>query len=261
MTPLISISDLTHQSWQFFTAHWKELAKRASLIILLLLAYVLLGAPAIAAGYYKSYVVILVLFILGVFVAMNHLYLFILKADHPTPPATLSSRAIDLLPAALFVALLTGLSIVLGTILFVIPGIWLSLALGFSHFSLLEDDAHGTKALRASYDLVKGRWWATFWRMFVPNLIVIAITGMINFCIWLVIGLLVGGSILALFAGTGSMMGAQTQNIAGGAIGIILMVLMLIVGFVSQVVLLFVSFCIPSIINVKLFHALKNSRS
>ncbi len=261
MIPLISISDLTHQSWQFFTTHWKALGKRAAWIVLLLLAYFIVGMPAISGGYYKSYVVILVLFVLGMFVAMNHLYLFILKADHPTPPATLSRRAIDLLPATLFIILLVSVSLILGTIALVIPAIWLSLSFGFAHLFLLEDDAHGTKALRASYGLVKGRWWATFWRMFVPQLIVIAVTGMINFFIWLVIGLLVGGSILALFAGTGSMMGAQTQNIAGGAIGIILVIVMLVVGFVSQMGLLFVTLCIPSIINVKLFHALKNSRS
>ncbi|HEU0050889.1 MAG TPA: hypothetical protein VFQ60_02415 [Patescibacteria group bacterium] len=68
------------------------------------------------------------------------------------------------------------LAIAIGFLVYLIPGIYLSNLFSFSMQSLIEDDLHGRAALVASAKLVKGRWWQTFWRQFVPGLIFALIT-------------------------------------------------------------------------------------
>lgn len=62
----------------------------------------------------------------------------------------------------LWVAFLTLIVILIGFILMVIPGIYLSIALIVVVPSLMLEDARGLQALRRSRELVKGRWWRTF---------------------------------------------------------------------------------------------------
>lgn len=62
----------------------------------------------------------------------------------------------------LWVALLTMIVILIGFLLLVIPGIYLSIALIVVVPCLMLEDARGLKALRRSRELVKGRWWRTF---------------------------------------------------------------------------------------------------
>nr|MBA3747921.1 hypothetical protein [Solirubrobacterales bacterium] len=65
-------------------------------------------------------------------------------------------------PSLLLLLLLYGLGIVLGTILFILPGIWLYIAWAFAMPVLLAEGIRGRKALGRSFGLVKDRWWRTF---------------------------------------------------------------------------------------------------
>ena len=70
-----------------------------------------------------------------------------------------------------WISLLTGLAILGGFILFVIPGIIFSIWFGFSVYVFIFEDVKGTSALRRSKELVKGYWWPVFGRFLVFTVI------------------------------------------------------------------------------------------
>lgn len=64
--------------------------------------------------------------------------------------------------AAILVAIVT----MIGFILFVIPGIWLSISLSFYLMALVLENKRGWDSAKRSMDLVKGNWWGVFGRIF-----------------------------------------------------------------------------------------------
>lgn len=68
-------------------------------------------------------------------------------------------------------SILSGLAIFGGFILFIIPGIIFSIWFVFVMYSVVLDNQDSTSALGYSKSLVKGRWWATLWRIVVPTAI------------------------------------------------------------------------------------------
>jgi hypothetical protein len=72
------------------------------------------------------------------------------------------SYALRLAPSLLLLTVLYVLGVILGTVLFVAPGIWLYVAWAFAMPALLVERLRGRKALGRSFQLVKGRWWRTF---------------------------------------------------------------------------------------------------
>jgi hypothetical protein len=72
------------------------------------------------------------------------------------------SFALHLAPSLLLLTLLYVLGVLLGTAFFLAPGIWLYVAWAFAMPALLVEGLRGRKALRRSFELVKGRWWRTF---------------------------------------------------------------------------------------------------
>jgi hypothetical protein len=261
MSPLLSASALMSQSWQFFTAHWKPLLKRTSWLLLIFVLYLVFAIPAAMKEAWGAYAVIFVLYLLAMIVAINHLNLYVLKEDSVNASnPNFSRRALDLLGPALWVIVLSLIALSLASIAFIIPAIWLSISLSFAHLLLLEDDHRGVAALRASYNLVKGRWWATFWRTLAPGVATAILIWIVSFVIWSIVGLVAGGSLFGIFMAMGSEASAGA-NIAGGFAGTLLLILMVIAGFILQLGVLFAAFCYPMIVRVKLFHALKQTQS
>lgn len=100
---------------------------------------------------------------------------YILKRDQgqqPTPEATCTSMT-DVLHL-IWIGLLIAIPTIIASLFFLLPGIWLGNILFFSFYLYLEDGKQSVSALTASKELVQGRWWATFWRRFVPALVAIA---------------------------------------------------------------------------------------
>ncbi|MEO9176653.1 MAG: hypothetical protein ABI317_14155 [Gaiellales bacterium] len=61
-----------------------------------------------------------------------------------------------------WISVLVALGSFAGAILCLVPGVWLFISWAIALPVLLTENARGTKALRRSFRLVKGRWWATF---------------------------------------------------------------------------------------------------
>jgi hypothetical protein len=61
-----------------------------------------------------------------------------------------------------WISILVALGSFAGAILCLLPGIWLFISWAIALPVLMTENARGTKALRRSFGLIKGRWWATF---------------------------------------------------------------------------------------------------
>jgi hypothetical protein len=70
--------------------------------------------------------------------------------------------ALGRLGSLVWLSILMGLGVTLGLVLCIVPGIWLAVAWSLAFVALVAEDLSGTKALSRSYNLVRGRWWATF---------------------------------------------------------------------------------------------------
>jgi hypothetical protein len=93
----------------------------------------------------------------------------------PTWQESLSFAATRLGPL-IWLSILYGFGLIIPFLLLIIPGIWLAVAWSVSYPALLSEDVRGIKALGRSFNLVRGRWWATFAAIFVMFLIVVVIS-------------------------------------------------------------------------------------
>ncbi len=100
------------------------------------------------------------------------------------------SHAFGLVPSLLLLMLLYGLGLLLGFMLLILPGIWLSVAWAFALPALLVEGLRGRKALGRSFGLVKGRWWRTF-AVIVIGLILATIVSTLVQAVF-VVGIFVG---------------------------------------------------------------------
>lgn len=60
-------------------------------------------------------------------------------------------------------SLLYGLMTILGTILFIIPGIYLAVKYQFYYYYIIEDKCGPIEAFKRAGDSVKGQWWNVLW--------------------------------------------------------------------------------------------------
>jgi len=117
--------------------------------------------------------------------------------------------ALRLTPSLLLLTLLYALGVVLGMLLFILPGIWIYVAWAFATPALLVEGLRGREALTRSFRLVKGRWWRTF-GVLVVGFILAAIVSTVAQAVFL-IGIVVGEDndtlvlVLSAIAGTVSL--------------------------------------------------------
>ena len=81
---------------------------------------------------------------------------------------------------AIWAAIIAGIGVVLGFIALVIPGLWLLVAWSMFIPALLFEELGPTRALGRSFQLVRGRWWATFGALLVVAFISGLASGLIS---------------------------------------------------------------------------------
>ncbi len=81
---------------------------------------------------------------------------------------------------AIFASILSGLAVLGGFILLIIPGIIFSIWFAFVVYSVIMDGHRGVESLRYSKGLVKGRWFEVFWRLLLPGLVYFVIAAVIQ---------------------------------------------------------------------------------
>jgi hypothetical protein len=79
--------------------------------------------------------------------------------NHPADLTTSFSFALERLLPLLWVSILFAVTVIIGFVLIIIPGIYLLVGLGLAVPVLMAEDQRGLKALGRSRELVSGNWW------------------------------------------------------------------------------------------------------
>ncbi len=93
----------------------------------------------------------------------------------------------------IYLSALVGIVTMLGFVALIIPGILLMVWFMFAQFCFVDDGKRGVDAMRASRELVRGKWWAAFGRSMA--LVGIAIAAIIPVAI--ILGISFGNNSLA----------------------------------------------------------------
>jgi hypothetical protein len=101
------------------------------------------------------------------------------------------SFALAHVPSLLLLTLLYVLGVGLGTLLFILPGVWLYIGWAFALPVLLVEGVRGRGALGRSFGLVKGRWWKTFGTLAVGFVLASIVSALVQGVF--LVGILVGG--------------------------------------------------------------------
>lgn len=110
-------------------------------------------------------------------------------------------------------SLLSGLIIMVGTILLIIPGIIFAGWYIFVYYEIVLNDKKVVESLSSSKKLVKGRWWAIIWRLIIIGLVLFIISAIYN--------IIVGG-VLAIFTSTNGIIFYTILSISTAAFSAII---------------------------------------
>jgi len=77
--------------------------------------------------------------------------------------------------------LLTGLIVLVGFILFIIPGIILAVRYVFTQYIVIEENLSGLAALKRSQELVKGKFWKVLGYSIFPTVVIFLISFITSF--------------------------------------------------------------------------------
>jgi hypothetical protein len=80
------------------------------------------------------------------------------------------------LGATLWLTIVLVVGLVAGFIALILPGIWLSIAWSVAYPVMLVEGTGGVAALKRSFKLTEGRWWATLGRLLVAYILVLVFT-------------------------------------------------------------------------------------
>lgn len=173
--PLPGANALIVDTWKLFTSTWNASVQTSVYFLYVGLA---LFAAALLSKLHPAFAILqgFVSLAAQVFVVWISLRLIMTMLNleagkKPMAPADESRKAWSLFWSMLWVGILIGLAIFAGTILFILPGIYLAVALCFGKIILVDQNIRGTQALAASRALVNGRWWGTLWRMIAGGVV------------------------------------------------------------------------------------------
>jgi hypothetical protein len=132
-------------------------------------------------------IVVIVVTFLSVILTMGALSKCLLDSytGHPSGWRHSVQFAADRVGPLAWLAIICGFFLVIGYILLIIPGIFLTVAWIVAVPAVMFEGSSAFGSLRRSYDLVKGRWWATFGALLLAIVCIVGIS--------IVLGLLLGG--------------------------------------------------------------------
>lgn len=202
---LISISEIIGQSWEFYLRQWRRLFPYMALMFLPTLILSVLGLLAFWVNYQApATTAITGLVIVAVFAASMVFSLWLTVAlarfikiilDNQTPPklGEMLASTSHLIWPVIYTSLLVGLIVLAGSILLIIPGIIFAVWYSFVFYHIAFEEKPGLTALRASKQMVVGRWWKILWRVLLPGLLFGVAMTIIDTVLLQIFGLFVHG--------------------------------------------------------------------
>lgn len=177
---LPGVGEMFWEAWDVLQARWILLLKIFSIPFILLIASI--GASFFSVGF-ALFVspLFLILAVLAVIIAGAAWVVAGVAATKAIaqPAENINISAGELLKESLsifwsylWVSILTGLVVLGGFTLFIIPGIIMAISLMFAKLVIVVEDARGFSALDRSRQYVQGYWWAVAGRVIAASLLI-----------------------------------------------------------------------------------------
>lgn len=155
----IQVGDAVRTGWKsFMTRPWYLFGLSLSVLALFVLGSSNNGVvAALAYIIYGGYLAVLIRHYRGERIVFDDLF-------------SLDSRWISFA----FLALIKGIFIFLGLVLFIVPGVYLAIRWMFAELLVIDQGMKPMEALRRSRAMTQGHGWGLLWFAFVCSLIVVA---------------------------------------------------------------------------------------
>jgi len=199
MQPLIGAGELIVTAWHIFRKNFILYAEFALWFIVIVLCEWFLKNVAgsmVSEPSTRATIVTLVgipfsLLYVALIAAMTDATAHAIQNKPTTVRGSLGFGVHRLIPF-LWASFLFGSAVLGGTVLFIIPGIFLLVALQFAFSYVVVDEVGGTASLLASYRLVSGRWWTVATRLAVPCIFFVLVDIFLTSVLQLVAGAFFG---------------------------------------------------------------------
>lgn len=180
---LLSASEIIKKSWHDYTEHWHDWVTFSLLIFVPSFLVVFFGSIILyidslfPSASVATSIVALVFIIIGALAYFWSSLAIINAVGHFVRSGQLSTwkenylNTTKYLWPSFYTSFFAGFLIVIGTILFLVPGVIFSIWFYFIIYFVILEGKYGSAALGASKTLVKGRWWATWWRILAPSMV------------------------------------------------------------------------------------------
>ena len=180
---LLNAEEIISKSWRDYVANWHDWAIYS--LILFIPGFILMLSGSFG-GFLNTYLPataiatnILILVLVAVsavmwfwsYLALTHAVGKFLQTKQTDHWKEHYSASLETFWPALYVSILKGLIVAIGTLLFLIPGIIFSVWYSFVLFGVVLGGERGWSAMKSSKNLVRGRWWGVLWRLLLPTFV------------------------------------------------------------------------------------------
>ncbi len=181
------VGSLFSDAWKLYKARWRMLVEIVLLPTLVVaLGYVLLIVGA-SIGHWLMVLGGPILFI-GYIIFIFSILPIIYSIHNATGVDASYAATIKWFCAFVWVVILEMLALLGGSVLLIIPGIWLGVALTFAVYVFVIEHRRGIDALRQSKDYVKGYWWAVLGRVILLSALFVVISVIIEIIVLILAG-------------------------------------------------------------------------
>ncbi len=189
-----SLDTLFAGAWRLYKTRFSVLLK----ITLVPAVLIVLGQLAISRRTPTAEVIGVLIGFVGWLTSIVASLALIVAAARDAKMEDAYGTALKLFLPSLWIAILEGIVVMGGFVLFIIPGIFVAIALAFANFALVLEDRRGMHALAESREYVRGYWWAILGRNMLLALIYGALVMLIYTPFTIIFGGLVGGIVYGL---------------------------------------------------------------
>jgi hypothetical protein len=180
---LRSVSSLFSDSWKLYKERWQVLVE----IVLLPTLVVVLGYAFLYLGFPFSILGGLIVFV-GYIIFVFSMLPLIFSLRYTAGVDASYKATIGWFWPFVWVTILEILAVMGGSIMLIIPGIWLGVALMLMMYVFVIEHRRGVDALRQSKDYIKGYWWAVLGRVLLLGLMFLVATIIIEIPIMIIAG-------------------------------------------------------------------------
>ena len=170
---LMGVGTLIGKAWETFRAKFTVIIQIAAIGVVVQILQIGLILSAVPVHAILSLVLGSVNFLVSLWLGVSLLYVVKDRNEEITVKEALS-RGWKRVLSYWWISILSGLIVMGGFLLLIVPGIILTIWFALAVYILVSEDRRGMNALFRSKQLVSGYWWSVFGRFLVLGLVVFA---------------------------------------------------------------------------------------